>query len=170
MVLTHVQGTHTKSASNFYTKRAKIKKINMFPIKTQVKQHMVTLYKKHGKGISSMWTLLMSSIFIEFCSRCHVVLWALNKCSCYHMHYKAMLQHVPSTIIAIYFPLKITTNPLLLNVRDRHWHEAALLHEAKAFKARALLWFRLHDSAKGSASLWLRGLQKNEASNQGFMV
>ncbi len=38
---------------------------------------MDTLYKYHSKGMPLRWTLLMSIIFIEFCSKVHFLLWAL---------------------------------------------------------------------------------------------
>ncbi len=40
---------------------------------------MDTLYKYHSKGVALWWTLLMSIIFIEFCSKVHVLLWALKQ-------------------------------------------------------------------------------------------
>ncbi len=52
--------------------------MNTFPIKTQVKQHMVTLYKKHAKDMSFIGTLLMSNIFIEFCSKVPCGVMSLN--------------------------------------------------------------------------------------------
>ena len=39
---------------------------------------MDTLYKKQAKGMALSWTLLLSSIFKNSCSKLHVFLWTLN--------------------------------------------------------------------------------------------